>query len=37
MMYLASIEAHLVLPSFVLSHSEKRPVVDALHPESSPG
>jgi len=37
MTYLASNQPAVVAPAFSLSNSEKRPVVDALHPESRPG
>ena len=33
----ASIRVYLVEPSFQLPRGWKRPAVDALHPESSPG
>lgn len=37
MMFHASTRSYLVVPSLQLPSSGKRPAVDALHPETSPG
>jgi hypothetical protein len=37
MTYLAPLQLHVVAPEFSSPNSDKRPVVDVLHPESRPG